>query len=581
MAKTGRPLLIVVLPLLAVGCLSSARLAPDPDSVATLPPPEVPALQDDHIVAVSLGAPAQPGETAPATGDKNPAKAEPGAKLPAIAPATTEGKVTLKPPPLEVGDIPLPINLAAALRLADARPLTVAAAQASAWVAEAQLLRAKLIWVPEIDLSACYLRHDGFGPDTNRGNNPPYNPASQSLPLNQNINWFYTGGGLYTIFPLTDAIFEPLAARQVLTSRRWDIQTAKNDALLETARAYFDVHKYRGMYAGAVDVVERGRKLVDAITLLTEELVPKAEANRAKRQLANLEVMATAARERWRVASADLTQVLRLDPRAVVVPIEHDHLQITLIDPARPLDQLAPIGLRSRPEMASQLALIEASQIRIRQEKLRPLLPTFLLTGFQTPGGMRTQVGLFGTGYQSNMNLWSFRDDFSPQIAWQLDGLGFGNMARIKERRGDQSKAIVQLYEIQDMIVAEITQTQAHLQSAAVRVTQAERALREAIANYDKNFEGLRQTNRIGEVLVQAYRPQEVVVALRQLRLAYDAYFITVADYNIAQFALFHALGYPARDLTQLWPPGEMAPVDTTRPGYLPEVGIGPPPATR
>ena len=50
----------------------------------------------------------------------------------------------------------------------------------------------------------------------------------------------------------TDAIFEPLAARRVLNSRKWDIQAAKNDALLQTAEAYFSVHQARGTYAGAL-----------------------------------------------------------------------------------------------------------------------------------------------------------------------------------------------------------------------------------------------------------------------------------------------------------------------------------------
>ena len=61
-------------------------------------------------------------------------------------------------------------------------------------------------------------------------------------------------------------------------------------------------------------------------------------------------------------ASADLTQVLRLDPRAVVEPLENDHLQITLIDPTRGLDDLIPIGLTNRPELASQQALVQAAQ---------------------------------------------------------------------------------------------------------------------------------------------------------------------------------------------------------------------------
>ena len=54
----------------------------------------------------------------------------------------------LQAAPLMPTDVGLPINLATALRLSDARPLIVAAAQASVWVAEAQLTRAKVLWVP-------------------------------------------------------------------------------------------------------------------------------------------------------------------------------------------------------------------------------------------------------------------------------------------------------------------------------------------------------------------------------------------------------------------------------------------------
>ena len=39
--------------------------------------------------------------------------------------------------------------------------------------------------------------------------------------------------------------------------------------------------------------------------------------------------------------------------------------------------------------------------------------------------------------------------------------------------------------------------------------------------------------------------------------MAFDEYFTTVAEYNRAQFELFHALGYPAREVAHLRPPGE------------------------
>ena len=65
------------------------------------------------------------------------------------------------------------------------------------------------------------------------------------------------------------------------------------------------------------------------------------------------------------------------------------------------------------------------------------------------------------------------------------------------------------------------------------------------------------------------------------MKLAFDEYFNTVAEYNRAEFELFHALGYPAEEISYRRPMGEIIPVDTVRPAYLPPVGNGPPPATR
>jgi hypothetical protein len=105
--------------------------------------------------------------------------------------------------------------------------------------------------------------------------------------------------------------------------------------------------------------------------------------------------------------------------------------------------------------------------------------------------------------------------------------------------------------------------------------------LRSSVIAFNGNFEGLQQTTRFGDVLVLVFRPQEVVFALQRMKTGFDEYFTTVAEYNRAQFETFHALGYPAREIAQLKPPGEIVPVATDRPGYLPPVGNGPPPATR
>ncbi len=116
----------------------------------------------------------------------------------------------LKPAPTEPSDLRFPINLATALRLSDARPLMVAAAQAGVWVAEAQLTRAKLLWIPTLNIGFDYIRHDGGGPDFNKG-----------IMTAPSLNFFYGGVGAVGNIPTTDAIFQPLAMRQSSIPVSW------------------------------------------------------------------------------------------------------------------------------------------------------------------------------------------------------------------------------------------------------------------------------------------------------------------------------------------------------------------------
>ena len=195
--------------------------------------------------------------------------------------------VNLKPAPLEPTDLRFPINLATALRLSDARPLIVAAAQASVWVAEAQLTRAKVLWVPTLNIGFDYIRHDGGGPDFNKG-----------IMTAPSVNFFYGGAGMIAERRL-DRCHLPAPGRAagaecpaMRTSR-----PPRTTPCCMTADAYFKVHQYRGMYAGALYCVERGHDLVERIAQLSRELVPAVEVDRARNLVADLEQQATSARE--------------------------------------------------------------------------------------------------------------------------------------------------------------------------------------------------------------------------------------------------------------------------------------------
>ncbi len=266
---------------------------------------------------------------------------------------------------------------------------------------------------------------------------------------------------------------------------------------------------------------------------------------------------------------------MRLNPAAVVTPIEPPQLQVTLLAPQSSLDQLIPIGLTNRPELASHQAIVQATLARLKQEKMRPLIPSVLITGNGTPDFL-FQGGYFGTG-NGSINQWAGRSDISAQVVWRLENLGFGNQGRIRERRGDMHLATVELFNVQDHVAAEVTQAKAELESAAIRVTEAERGLKQGLASYQGNLRGLGQTTRFADILILVNRPQEVVAALQQLRGAYLNYYQTIADYNRSQFRLFYALGFPANLIACQRPPGTPEPIDTSRPAYMPPVTGLPP----
>jgi outer membrane protein TolC len=443
----------------------------------------------------------------------------------------------LNPNPAEPGDKVLPINLPTALRLAGARPLVIATAQASTEAAAAQLARARVAWLPNVYGGGSYYNHEGA---TQGQSGNFYNNAKEQ---------FVAGGGVTLEFATTDAIFGPLAARQVLRAREIDVQTARNDALLAVAEAYFAVQQGRGRLAGTQDVIAQSLKLQQKAQELRQKLGPDVigptDVQRALAQLDQFEGAVAVAREEWRIASADLTQVLRLDPAAAVVPQEPPSLQVTLISPQEPVDALIPIGLTSRPELASQQDLVQAALVRIRQERLRPLVPSVVLQGGAAPGSY-FMGGVFLSQVNSMENPEQPRFDATLQVVWGLDNLGFGNRARVRERQAERQILLVELFRIQDRVAAEIARAHAQLESAAARVAIAERGLQSAQLAYAGSLAEMGRMVRVENTAVVVRRVFEVIDALRSLLQAYDTYFVSVGDYNRAQFRLYRALGYPA-----------------------------------
>jgi outer membrane protein TolC len=184
-------------------------------------------------------------EPAPVLARPQTAPAGPAVSFPAPAPGPD--------------DKPLPINLPTALKLANARPIDIGLASERIRAAMAQLQQAKVLWLPTIYLGLDYFRYDGQNP-TAEG---PLETVSKST--------FMVGGGPVAVFALTDAIFSPLAARQVVRAQEAGLQAATNDTMLAVAEAYFNVQQARGEFASAEDAARRAQELVRRSAELSNE----------------------------------------------------------------------------------------------------------------------------------------------------------------------------------------------------------------------------------------------------------------------------------------------------------------------
>lgn len=454
-------------------------------------------------------------------------------------------------------DRPLPINLATALQLANSKPLDIAIAAERVKVALAQQQQARVLWLPTVVIGADYFRQDGRIQDT-AGNI-----------LDSSKSSFMLGAGPTTVFAVTEAIFAPLAARQVAKAREASLQAATNDSFEAVAEAYFNVQQARGELAGAEDAARRAEDLVHRTEKLSPGLAPPVEVSRTRTEFSRRRQAIFAAYERWHTASADLARLLRLDPAALVDPLEPPLLQITLVPLAQSLDELIATALTNRPELAAQQALVQATLQRLRQEKLRPLLPSVLLRGAATNPAGTLSGGVFGGGINSFVGDFSARNSIDVQLLWELRNLGFGNRVLVNERKADHQLSTLELFRIQDRVAAEVAQAHAQVLSAAARATEAEQGLRDALDSTEKNFEGLSQPRRIGNVFILTIRPQEAGAAVQALAQAYNDYYGAINDFNRAQFRLYRALGQPAHLL--IGPATGCAEQAVPAPGDIPE----------
>ena len=315
---------------------------------------------------------------------------------------------------------------------------------------------------------------------------------------------FMAGLGPNVVFAFSDAVYAPLAARQDVRARQAQ-STSRHQRLdvLQVAEAYFSVQpgpRRVGRARWSSRSTRRNSCAAGRGELAKGLAAPPEETPREGRTRAPQAVHVITARERWRTASADLARLLRLDPSAVVEPVEPPFLPVSVID--------ATYGGRwADPDRAHDAPRTRG---RTRPSCRRPW-PASSRRRFarwcrasRCAASRRTRAGRWaGAGSSGGPNGTSGgRFDIDMQMLWEFQALGFGNRARVSERKAEHEAATLELFRTQDRIAAEVVQAFAQVRSAAERANEAEPALREALDLVDKSLEGLGQTRRVGDALV-------------------------------------------------------------------------------
>jgi outer membrane protein TolC len=423
------------------------------------------------------------------------------------------------------------IDLATALRLADAENWQIAIAREQVNLALARVDAANALWLPSVRGGVNYNRHDGAIQDV-RG--IEFNTTRSALYAGAGAGIYGAGTplfpGIYTNFHLADALFQPLAARQFAGARGRAAVAATNDTLLQVTLAFLELLRAGEEVVIAEGVRDDARQLADITRAYAETGEGlESDANRARTELATRENDVTRAREMQSVVSARLAQLLRLDPTVRLDPAEPAVVPIELISQDTPVKELVARGLSGRPELAECQLLVGEAVARMRRERLAPLIPSILMAA--SYGGM-------GAGVNTDMASFKDRFDFDAVAYWEMRNFGFGDAAARRGACSSLRTTQLRQMSMMDQVAREVAEAHVQVQSRKVQISIATRGVAAAGESYRQNVDRIEQAKGL---------PIEVLQSIQALAQARRELLRTVIDYNYAQFTLYRALGWPAK----------------------------------
>jgi outer membrane protein TolC len=302
----------------------------------------------------------------------------------------------------------------------------------------------------------------------------------------------------------------------------------RQQVLMQVASAYVRLVQART----EVGVIGRALERATDLAALTADYAESGEglpsdAEMAAVQPALWEQRGAVAEERAIAAHAELVRLLHLEPGVELAPVDTTPPAIEIFSGTEDVTELTARAQDGRPENEQADALLAAAEGDLTAERYGWFVPSVSLT---------TSAGEFGGGPGSSILGTDDRRDRSLTLYWQFDGFGFGQRARIGEKRAQLQELTLQRDKLRDAIAAEVRESYARVVSSKRQIELADAAVAHAQRAYELN------RTRIFD---QQGLPLEALQAMQTLATVELGAVEARAGSSVAQIRLHTVLGNP------------------------------------
>ncbi len=408
-----------------------------------------------------------------------------------------------------------PIDLPTTLRLAGAQNLDIQIAREALKEAEANRVSAIEQFFPWLSAGVSYHRRDGLAQAV------PAGTISET-----HFDSYAPGGTVTAQVAVGDAIYNSLAARQLVRASDQALEAQRHDAALSAAQGYFDLAKAKALVEVARLALETSQayqeQLHEAVSI---GIAFKGDELRVQTQTELYQIALRQAKEGQRVAAASLAQTIHLDPAVELVPQDTGLVPLTLSESGVSADVLVQRALNSRPELKQSQALVIAAHDAKNGAVYGPLIPSV---------GAQVFAGGLGGGHDNEPGNFGATEDYLVGLSWRIGPGGLFDYGRIGASTARLAANQLGDAKLKDAVTAQVIESLTRVQSLSDQIPLVQKNVTTA----DETLHLTRERKQYGVGIVL-----EDIQAQQALNQARADYFTTIAEFNKAQFALNRAVG--------------------------------------